>query len=90
MKRNNQTIIITLLFAFLLSGLLMASCDRTHVHSFGEWTVTKSPTCVVVGEKERICVCGFKETQLIDITDHVVVIDFETVATCTSEGKTEG
>ena len=63
MKRNNQTIIITLLFAFLLSGLLMASSDRTHVHSFGEWTVTKSPTCVEVGEKERICVCGFKETQ---------------------------
>ena len=39
-----------------------------HTHSFGDWTTTKEPTCVDVGSKEIVCVCGEKETEVIPAT----------------------
>ena len=33
-------------------------------HSYGEWTVTKEPTCTEKGEEHRVCsVCGHEETR---------------------------
>lgn len=41
-------------------------------HKYGEWKVTKEPTCVDVGEKQRTCSkCGGKETEIISETGHV-------------------
>ena len=37
-----------------------------HTHSYGEWSVTKQPTCEEKGEKEQVCECGDKKTQSID------------------------
>ena len=61
-----------------------------HVHAFGEWTTVKDATCTVKGEQERSCSCGEKETQSIDALGHTEVIDAAVVATCTTDGKTEG
>lgn len=41
-----------------------------HEHSYGEWTVTKDPSCTVNGEKERKCSCGETRTKTIDALGH--------------------
>ena len=41
-----------------------------HVHSFGEWVVTKEATCTEDGEQTRTCACGYSETQVIPATGH--------------------
>lgn len=43
---------------------------EAHVHSFGEWTTVKEATCTEKGEQERVCNCGEKETQSIDMIAH--------------------
>ena len=50
-------------------GQVVAS-DGSHVHSFGEWEVTKPATCVTTGLETRTCECGETETQDIPRTDH--------------------
>ena len=39
--------------------------DAVHtVHTYGNWTVTKAPTCAELGRQERTCTeCGKKETE---------------------------
>lgn len=59
-------------------------------HSFGEWKITKDPSCTEKGSKERFCNCGEKETQDIDMEEHTEVIDKAVPATCSTEGLTEG
>ncbi len=61
-----------------------------HVHAFGEWKTVKLATCTEKGSEERICACGEKETQSIDIIAHTEVIDEAVAPTCTEDGKTEG
>ncbi len=47
------------------------AADGSHVHTFGEWEVTKPATCVTTGVETRTCeVCGETETQEIPRTDH--------------------
>ena len=40
-------------------------------HTYGEYTVTKQPTCTETGTKERVCQeCGYKQTKTIDALGH--------------------
>ena len=39
-----------------------------HIHSFGEWSVTKNPTCTEDGTKTRYCDCGEKQSETIPAT----------------------
>ena len=53
---------------FTATGSVAYTCDT---HTFGEWTVTKEPTCGETGEKVRACVydgCGQTETETIPAT----------------------
>gem|GEM_PF-1323227 len=62
-------------------------------HSYGEWTVTKQPTCASGGTRERTCsVCGHKEQEDTpsDPDAHSWVWTTETEATCTQPGKDTG
>lgn len=53
------------------SGDGTTAADGTHVHSYGEWEVTKPATCVTTGIETRTCEeCGEIETQEIPRTDH--------------------
>ena len=63
---------------------------EAHVHSFGEWTTVKEATCAQKGEQERVCACGEKETQSIDMIAHIEAIDAAIAPTCTQTGLTEG
>ena len=48
----------------------VVAADGSHVHSFGEWEVTKPATCVTTGIETRTCECGEAETREIPRTDH--------------------
>ena len=41
-------------------------------HTFGEWTVTTDCTCTADGERERVCACGEKETEVIKAEGHTL------------------
>lgn len=57
-------IAVVVLIAVILFG------GGKHKHSFGEWNVVDTPTCLVAGIEERTCECGEKETQTIDAKVH--------------------
>ena len=77
-------------FILLISALAMSSCNNTHVHSFGEWTITKLPSCIESGEQERLCSCGEKQTQTIPAKGHSFG-EWKIIkeATCTEAGEQE-
>ncbi len=57
-------------------------------HSFGNWFVTKAPTCTEKGEKKRECsACDHFETRVVDKLAHTYV-DTVTKPTCTEQGYT--
>jgi hypothetical protein len=65
-----------------------SSTTEQHIHSFGNWTVVKEPTCTEKGQKERVCVCGQKESQTISAKGHTEgewIIDKE--PTCAKNGS---
>lgn len=49
-------------------------CETKHtqiIHYYGEWKVTKEPTCYAKGEKKRTCLnCGYVETAEIKTIPH--------------------
>ncbi len=96
MKKINSLIIL-----LLLCCLCFASCgdeegspegsdsDETHSHSFGEWVITKAPTCQAKGQREQKCSCGETVTEAIAVLEHV----FDENGTCTcgvSDGISHG
>ena len=45
--------------------------NQNEGHSYGEYTITKSPTCIETGTKTRTCTaCGRKDTQTIAANGH--------------------
>lgn len=61
-----------------------------HIHSFGEWSVTKNATCTEDGVKVRYCDCGEKQSENIPANGHIEVVDEAVTPTCTDVGKSEG
>ena len=50
-----------------------ASGDTTttsHIHEWGEFTVTKEATCLSEGQAERICVCGENDIKILNTFEH--------------------
>lgn len=59
-------------------------------HSYGDWFLTKSPTCFEEGVQARYCqVCGYAEDRLVDKTQHTWSDSYETVKepTCEEPGS---
>ena len=60
-------------------------------HKYGEWAVTKEPTCTAAGTQSRTCsVCKNIENKTIKAKGHTEVADSAVAATCTTDGKTAG
>ena len=60
-------------------------------HTFGNWTTTKSATCTESGTQIRKCeTCGATESKSLSVKGHTEVVDKAILATCTTDGKTEG
>ena len=87
-KKKKKGLIAGICAALLVCGA--AAFWLLHPHNYGEWTVTKTPSCVEQGEKERKCFCGKTETETLELLAHQKVVDGAVDATCTSTGLTEG
>ena len=60
-------------------------------HKYGEWAVTKEPTCTAAGTQSRTCsVCKNIDNKTIKAKGHTEVADSAVAATCTTDGKTAG
>lgn len=44
-----------------------------HTHAYGEWITLSEATCKRIGRKERVCSCGSKESETVDIIPHEYV-----------------
>ena len=58
-------------------------------HTFGDWVITKNPTCVAEGSKKKTCtVCGVEEVETIPATGVHTYGEWKVTkqATCTAEG----
>ena len=83
------------LAATVENGLLIISngvreeiyAKQSHEHKFGEWEVTKEPTCTVEGEQRKICVCKKTEREAIAIIPHNYQWTVTKEVTCTEEGE---
>ncbi len=70
---------------------VIPAIDENHQHAVAEWVTIKTPTCTVSGTKNAICSCGKTiKTKEIPSNGHSLIIDKAVVATCTSNGLTEG
>ncbi len=50
-----------------------ASNNEPHVHVYGEWKTVTAATCQSTGVVERVCSCGDKQLQSVNITQHKYV-----------------
>lgn len=82
----NAAGVVTLVTEGTTYKITIAECE----HVFGEWKVTKEPTCVEKGEKTRTCTkCGVVETEEIAATGkHDIELKNAKEATCTEAGYT--
>ena len=58
-------------------------------HTYGDWVITKSPTCIAEGSKKRTCtVCGVEKVETIPATREHTYGDWVVTkqATCTADG----
>ncbi len=93
MKKASVLLILTLtVLLCFVSCYFGGTQDPTpeHTHNFGEWSVTKNPTCTEDGVKNRFCDCGEKQSDTIPAKGHEEQILPAKEATCTEKGSTEG
>ena len=65
--------VILLIMVMLVALLAFTACQENtpeHTHSFGEWSVTKNPTCTEDGTKARYCDCGEKQNDTVPSIGH--------------------
>lgn len=62
---------------------------QAHEHNYGEWSVIVEPSCTKEGLRERICVCGNKQSETLP-KSHLEISDKGRMPTDTYAGLTEG
>lgn len=70
---------LAIVMLVLMVSLVLVACDNSndtdssisqHIHSFGSWEITTSPTCKNKGMQTRFCNCGETQSSTIPFTDH--------------------
>ena len=82
--------LLAIILLLLAVSFAFTACKEEHIHSFGEWSVTKNPTCTQDGEKTRYCSCGEMQRDVIPAVGHTEEIIPAKNATCTENGLTDG
>ena len=88
------------LLLLLITAALLCSCnsntegnatesESAHVHTYGDWELTKEATCTEEGKKTGVCPCGDKIVEIIPVIDHVLVKTLGLSPTCTEPGLSE-
>lgn len=54
----------------LVAALVLCLVSCSHIHNFGEWSVTKNATCAEEGVKTRYCDCGEKQSDVVPAIKH--------------------
>ncbi len=94
-----KKLLCSLLILLFSISFVLTACDINnlqngeHVHTFGEWVVSKKPTCEETGRKVRYCNfkdCTTFEESKINKIPHIPVIDSATPPSCIQSGLTEG
>ncbi|MBR2388194.1 MAG: hypothetical protein IKB02_05440 [Clostridia bacterium] len=73
----------------LRDGIYASSCEHS---AWGEWVITKEPTCIEDGLKERTCSsCGEVQTQVVPASEEYHNYEYygSQSATCTADGYTK-
>jgi hypothetical protein len=98
MKTQKSTALVGIFTVLAVLGLIGCgdkgdpSSPATHIHQWGDWTVTRAATCTTEGEKTRVCTLdGTTETQKIPIDlvnghDYRYVAGSGTAPTCEVDG----
>ena len=84
-EKTRKRISIILCILMLLGTLVFVSCATTstnnssstsnqqqHVHTYGNWVITKDPTCIETGIQTQSCSCGDTKSQNIPALDQHV------------------
>lgn len=81
--------ILLLAAAFAVCGLaVFSACDESgHTHRFGDWKVVAEPTCTEEGLRERVCVCGEKESEEIEALGHDYKGEVTIEPLCITDGE---
>lgn len=66
-----RRILLSLTVLLLLFSLALTACQKPHTHEWGEWQVTKEPTCTERGSRRRACTCGASGSETIPLIPHV-------------------
>ena len=82
---KKQTLLLLLFAMIIVSVLALAGCE--HVHKFGDWNVTRQPTCTDDGVAVGFCECGEQTTKVVEKTGHSYS-SVVTEPTCTEQGYT--
>ena len=91
-KHISRRILCSLMVVLCIITLASCRMFSSHTHEWGEWTVSKAPTCTAAGEKTRQCKgCGEEESLVIELVEH----DWReatctTPKTCANCGTTSG
>lgn len=65
--------------------------DHTHIHDWDNGRITVQPTCTSKGTKVYTCeICGQNKKEILNMTDHTIVIDKAVEPTCEHTGLTAG
>lgn len=58
-------------FEIVGSSIKLSNITETTPHEYGEWIVTKAPTCTEAGSRKHIClICGKESTETMEATGH--------------------
>ena len=82
MKRT--TLVIVLMAVFVVSCFALTAC---HSCEFGDWTVTRQPTCTEDGIAVGFCKCGTQTTKTVSANGHSYK-SVITEPTCGNQGYT--
>ena len=87
---NSETETTETAFVETESETVEETTTEAHACDFGEWVTVTEATCTETGLQERICECGMKETQTIEMLDHTegeVVVENNTDPDCVNNGS---
>ena len=89
--RKYSYLIIGLIVIFLCLVSCCYGSESVDEHFWSEFEILKPASCTEKGEQKRVCrLCGFYDSEEIELIPHSIVVDLEIPPTCTSEGLSRG
>lgn len=76
---------------FILVNAFSDSSKPACTHDYDNWAVIEAPSCVKEGKEQHECkLCGHKEYNVLEKTEHTPVVIPAVAADCTHDGLSDG